>query len=70
MAKINNIQHFQLFCLEYYKNESQKTGIEALNDFKRTNVFGYLASGYDMLHTQGKEYLMEDIREYISLRSK
>ena len=68
MKTLTNIQHFQLFCLENYKAISNKTGIEALNDFKQTNVFDYLESGYDVLHTQGKEYILADIKEYLDYR--
>lgn len=70
MEGITNIQHFQLFCLENYKSTSNKSGAEALNEFKRTHAFEYLASGYDVLHTQGKEYLMDDLKEYITRRMK
>ena len=33
-------------------------------------VLDYLAEHYEMLHTQGRQWLMEDIDEYIALRRK
>jgi len=68
MDKLTNIQHFQLFCLESYRASTGISGKAALNEFKRTNVFDYLSKGYEVLHTQGKNYLIADIKDYIEHR--
>ena len=68
MNTLNKIQHFQLFCLESYRSSLGITGNMALTEFKRANVFDYLASGYEVLHTQGKNYLIADIKEFIDHR--
>ncbi len=68
MYTLNKIQHFQIFCLESYRSSLGITGNVALNEFKRANVFDYLATGYDVLHTQGKNYLIADIKEFIDHR--
>jgi hypothetical protein len=39
--------------------------MEALCSFQRTGVFQYLTDGYDVLHTQGKDYIVRDIDEFI-----
>ena len=36
--------------------------------FKKYNVFDYLESFYDVLHTTGRDYLIEDIDIYINSR--
>lgn len=38
--------------------------------FKKYNVFHYLTTCYDVLHTTGREYIMEDIDIYIKARQK
>ena len=68
MNKLSNIQQFQLFCLESYKYASGITAKVALNEFIDKQVFEYLSSGYEVLHTQGKNYLIADIKDFIEHR--
>lgn len=63
--KLTPVQSFQLFCLESYRSAKGISGIRALNDFKQSGVFDYLASGFDVLHTQSKNYIIAEISEYI-----
>jgi hypothetical protein len=68
MNKLNNIQHFQIFCLESYRSVTGISGQAALMEFRRNNVFDYLSTGYEVLHTQGKNYLVADIVDFIERR--
>ena len=68
MNKLNKIQQFQLFCLESYRTQIGISGIKALDDFKKFKVFDYLAAGYDVLHTQGKFFLLADINDFLNRR--
>ena len=68
MNKLNNIQHFQLFCLESYRASKKITGIKAFNAIKQSDMFEYLSTGYDVLHTQGKSFLIADMQDYIQRR--
>ena len=43
---------------------------EYMDLFKKYNVFEYPASCYDVLHTTGREYIIEDIDKYINARKK
>lgn len=61
---------FIIFCMESYKEHHGMSGEEVFSLFTYYNVFDYLTSGYDMLHTQGKAYLVEDIDIYIKNRRK
>jgi hypothetical protein len=65
---MNKIQYFQLFCLESYRSSKGITGLDALSDFKRARVFDFLSSGYEVLHTQGRNYLTALITDYIERR--
>ena len=62
---LNPVQSFQLFCIESYRSEQGISGLKALNDFKQAGVFDHLASGYEVLHTQSKKYLIAEISEFI-----
>jgi len=68
MNKLNKIQQFQLFCLESYRTQIGISGMKALDDFKKFKVFDYLAAGYDVLHTQGKKYILADINDFLQKR--
>lgn len=68
--KQQDIAYFLSFCTEQYKNEKLLSGKEAMAVLERYGVLDYLAEHYEMLHTQSRQWLMEDIDEYISLRKK
>jgi len=59
---------FTVFCLESYKNAHQLTGKAALKVFNDNKVFDYIKSFYDVLHSTGQGYIVEDIDLYINSR--
>lgn len=65
---IRNTLFFKTFCLENYKFKHDLSGIEAVQLFDRYDVFQYLADFYDVLHTCGTNYIINDIEAYISNR--
>lgn len=68
-AMDKKINDFIIFCLEYYKQKNNLTGKEAYDIFERYGVFDYLHEGYDVLHTQGKDWLINDIEEFLKVRN-
>lgn len=62
------INDFIVFCLENYKSDNGLTGEEVYDLFEKYGVLNYLQEGYDVLHTQGKEWLMNDINEFLKIR--
>jgi len=68
--KQQDIAYFLSFCIEQYKNEKHVSGKEAMEVLLKYGVLDYLAAHYEMLHTQSRQWLMEDIEEYITLRKK
>lgn len=69
-AMDRKINDFVIFCLEYYKQKNNLTGKEVYNIFEKYDVFEYLSEGYDVLHTQGKDWLMNDIEEFLKVSIK
>lgn len=63
------INDFIIFCMEIYKHKEKITGKEVYDLFEKYGLFEYLHDGYDMLHTQGSEWLIKDIDEYIKYRN-
>ena len=68
--KQQDIAYFLSFFTEQYKNEKHMSGRDAMNMLEKYGVLDYLAEHYEMLHTQGRQWLMEDIDEFIALRKK
>ncbi|MDR1652099.1 MAG: DUF3791 domain-containing protein [Prevotellaceae bacterium] len=61
---------FFAFCLEKYKNFADISAEETLFIFRKYGVFDYLNDGFEMLHTQGENYIVNDIDEFIKARQK
>ena len=68
--KQQDLAYFLSFCTEQYKNEKHLSGSDAMDVMSKYGVLDYLAKHYEMLHTQGRQWLMEDIDEFIALRKK
>jgi len=59
---------FKTFCIEQYKNAHRISGAEAVRRFKAYGVLEYLDSFYDVLHSTGAKYIVEDIDLFIAAR--
>lgn len=62
------INDFIIFCMELYKYKEKLTGKQVYELFEKYGVFDYLQEGYDVLHTQGSDWLMNDIDEFLKVR--
>lgn len=65
-----DIAYFVSFCIEQYKNEKHLSGTEAMLLLDKYKVLDYLSEHYDVLHTQGRQWIMEDIDEFIRIRKE
>jgi len=63
-----DVAYFISFCIEQYKTEKGIDGADAIRELDRYGVLLYLAAHADVLHTQSRQWLMEDIENYISIR--
>ena len=52
---------FKVFCFEAYRTEKNLTGYETMNLFKKYGVLDYIDACYNVLHTTGRDYIIEDI---------
>jgi len=63
------ILDFIVFLINNISNELNESVSEIYSKLESINAFdNYLIPCYEVLHTQGKEYLIEDLKEYAELR--
>lgn len=57
---------FSIFILYSLAEKWNKTPAAVYNILNSTGILdNYVIAGYDVLHTLGKEYLVEDITEFV-----
>jgi hypothetical protein len=61
---------FYTFCLENYAMHRQISGMQTWVLFKETGADEYIICNYDLLHTQGMEYILDDIQRFINRRKR
>ena len=61
-----NIAYFLSFCIEQYKNKHQMPGEKVATLFEGCGVLSYLEDNFEVLHTQGHQWLLEEIDELIN----
>lgn len=59
---------FTVFCIENYKSSKSLTGKQTVELFQKYGVFDYLREFYDVLHTTGDRYIVDDIDRFITVR--
>ena len=65
-----DIAYFISFCIEQYKNAKSMSGEETMQLFSQYGVLEYLYDFFDVLHTQGHQWILADIDELIQARRK
>lgn len=63
-----DIAYFVAFCIEQYKHAHIISGREAMLLLDNYGVLDYLAEHYEILHTQSRQWILEDIEEFINIR--
>ena len=65
-----DIAYFVSFCIEQYKKAKHLTSAEAIDLLSHYQGLDYLSDHYEILHTQSRQWLLEDIDEFIKLRKE
>ncbi len=66
--KTQDTAFFVSFCLEEYKTAKNISGEEAMEIFLKYGLIEYLSKNFEVLHTQGRQWILEEIDEFISNR--
>ncbi len=64
--KMSDQGKFAIFCAEQYKLEKSLNGESVAKLFEKYDVWDYLYTCYEALHTTGTQYIINDIDEYIA----
>lgn len=59
---------FMVYCTEQYKSAKKLSGKQVSELFSRYQVWDYIYSCYEALHTTGANYIVDDIDLYIEAR--
>ncbi len=59
---------FLVYCTEQYKSAKKLSGKQVSELFSRYQVWDYIYSCFEALHTTGANYIVEDIDLYIEAR--
>lgn len=68
--KDKDIALFVAFCIEEYGAAKGMAGEQVLDLFSQYGVTGYLCKCFEPLHTQGREWLLDEIDEFIEIRKE
>lgn len=66
--KDKDIALFVAFCIEEYGAAKKMTGEQVVDLFSRYGVTNYLVQCFEPLHTQGRQWLIAEIDEFIDIR--
>lgn len=61
---------FYVYMLENYAIAKRISGMQALALFKEYGADEFLLKHYDLLHTQGTGYVLDEVQRYIDRRKK
>lgn len=59
---------FLVFCIERFAKKQQKNTLEIYSLFNEKGLVSYLSQHFEVLHTQGEEYILDDIDLYLKRR--
>ena len=66
--KEKDIALFVAFCIEEYKTAKGMSGEQVYDLFTHYGVIDYLSQCFEPLHTQGRQWLIDEIDEFIDIR--
>jgi hypothetical protein len=59
---------FVIYCIEEYKSAEKLSGKAVIELFNRYSVLDYIRTCYGALHTTGRQYIVDDLNQFISAR--
>ena len=68
--KDKDIALFVALCIEEYGAAKGMAGDQVLDLFSQYGVTDYLSNCFEPLHTQGRQWLIAEIDEYISINKR
>ena len=61
----SKVVEFVSFCIEMYAREYDMSGAEVASVFEKKRLIDYLFSNYEVLHSQGKEFIIPLLHDFV-----
>ena len=68
MSHSVKVAEFMSYCIEMYARDKHLSGSVVAAMLTQCGGFEYLRRGYEVLHTMGSEWIVEDLDGYFKLR--
>ena len=68
LSENEKIMEFVSFCIENFKVKFNMKGKDVANLFYKSGVIDFLIESYELLHTQGAEYIISEIQLFLENR--
>ena len=65
-----DIAYFVSWCIEEYKSVVGLGGTATMDLLDKYGILQYLADNFEVLHTQSRQWLMEEITEQLETQKK
>lgn len=59
---------FLVFCVEAYARQNGLSSLQAYSLFKTKGLITFLKNNFEVLHTQGGDYILEEVKLYLKRR--
>ena len=69
-GKSQDIAYFLSFCIEQYMVAKSLSGRETVELFRKYGVLEYLQDFFDVIHTQSRQWIIDDIDRFIKIREQ
>lgn len=68
LSENEKVMEFVSFCIENFKVKFNMKGKDVANLFYKSGVIDFLIESYELLHTQGAEYIISEIQLFLENR--
>ncbi|GAA0783190.1 DUF3791 domain-containing protein [Hathewaya limosa] len=68
LSENEKVMEFVSFCIESFKVKFNMKGKDVANLFYKSGVIDFLIESYELLHTQGSEYIISEIQLFLENR--
>ena len=66
----DKISYFIAFCIEQYKTAKRMKGEDVASLFFDKGIDRFLTDNYEVLHTQSRQWLIEEIDDYLKIQRR
>ena len=68
MSHSVKVAEFMSYCIEMYASSKHLSGSVVAARLAQSGGLDYIRRGYEVLHTMGREWIIEDLDDYLKSR--